>query len=126
VRPHRLIDLPLPPSVNAIYRKTRHGVHKSAAYRRWLINADADYLTSGRQPSWTAGPAKIVIEVVQGKGWRSRDLDNMLKPLLDWLVTRGMLADDSAAHVRRVEIYLSQTVLTTPSRVLIRITPATS
>jgi hypothetical protein len=50
----------------------------------------------------------------------------MLKPILDWLVTRGMLVDDSAAHVRRVEIYLSQTVLSTPSRVLIRITPATS
>jgi Holliday junction resolvase RusA-like endonuclease len=40
-----------------------------------------------------------------GHGWRSsRDIDNLLKPILDWLVRWNILAGDDCSVVRQILI----------------------
>jgi len=48
---------------------------------------------------------KVTITIHTGKGWRrGRDLDNLIKPILDWSVRYGLLMDDDWEHVPSVGI----------------------
>lgn len=48
---------------------------------------------------------KVTIAIHTGKGWRrGRDLDNLIKPILDWSVRYGLLVDDDWEHVPSVGI----------------------
>jgi Holliday junction resolvase RusA-like endonuclease len=90
-----IIDLPTPPSVNRIWRANRAGpkrVSISKEYESWKRSADALSMQLGqfRGLKTIVGKfeAEIILKRVQG------DLDNRSKGVLDWLQSRGVIADD--------------------------------
>jgi Holliday junction resolvase RusA-like endonuclease len=90
-----VIDLPYPPSVNRIWRANKAGpkaVSISPEYRTWKKHADGLALSMAqfRGVKTIVGPfeAKIVLKRQRG------DLDNRSKGVLDWLQSRGVIADD--------------------------------
>lgn len=90
-----VIDLPMPPSVNRIWRANRAGpnkVSKSAEYKSWLRSADALAMSTGqfRGLKTITGPFEATIILKRIKG----DLDNRAKGVLDWLQSRAVIADD--------------------------------
>jgi Holliday junction resolvase RusA-like endonuclease len=90
-----VLDLPMPPSVNRIWRANKAGpqrVSKSPEYRQWLAHADKVAMTTGqfRGLKMITGPFEATIVLHRQRG----DLDNRHKGLLDWLQSRGVIADD--------------------------------
>lgn len=96
-----IIDLPMPPSVNRIWRANRAGPKKisiSPEYAAWKRHADGLALSMAqfRGLKTIVGPfeARIVLQRQRG------DLDNRHKGVLDWLQSRGVIADDK--HCERL------------------------
>lgn len=90
-----VIDLPMPPSVNRIWRANRAGPKKvsiSPEYAAWKQHADRMTLATAqfRGLRTITGPfeAKIVLQRQRG------DLDNRSKGILDWLQSRLVIEDD--------------------------------
>lgn len=85
-----VLNLPFPPSTNAIWRSIRRrGVEKptvikSQEYRKWLIAADTAIMADGgmRGRATIDGPFTALIDLdISGS---TGDLDNRIKPLLDY------------------------------------------
>lgn len=96
-----VIDLPTPPSVNRIWRANRAGPKKvsiSPEYKAWRDHADRMSVATAqfRGLKTIVGPfeARIVLQRQRG------DLDNRHKGVLDWLQSRGVIADDK--HCERL------------------------
>jgi crossover junction endodeoxyribonuclease RusA len=88
-----VIDLPLPPSVNRLWRSNRGRVHRSAPYAAWLKEPGWE-LVAQRPPHLTGGVSVSVSAGRPDKG--RRDLDNIAtKAVLDLLVAHQVIADDS-------------------------------
>ncbi len=102
------IWVPLPPSVNHIWRRGKGRTYLSRNYEAWLRVAQAITLDQvPRDP--IPGPIEVYLTCYQGKGWRDRkrDLDNMAKPCLDFLVRRRVIAGDDHTVVKRVVIQMA-------------------
>lgn len=89
------LDLPRPISVNRIWRANKAGdkaVSKSPEYRQWLLHADQVTLATAqfRGMKQVRGKFEALIVVERCRG----DLDNRAKGVLDWLQSRGVIADD--------------------------------
>ena len=85
--------LPMPPSVNAIWRKRNGRMVKSDRYKTWQRAAMNELLTQPRQK--VSGPVHIDISLpVDKRNSRRRDLDNHAKAVIDLLVTMGLMDDD--------------------------------
>ena len=89
------INLPCPPSVNAMYYNRRRGGGgrgriKSAKYRDWLRDADAYLMVQKRRLVPITGPYEVRIIVPRGRP----DLDNLNKAVIDFLVSRELTPDD--------------------------------
>lgn len=89
------LDLPMPPSVNRIWRAHKAGKHRislSPEYDRWKREADMLALSTGqlKDTQTILGPfeAHVVLKRVRG------DLDNRHKGLMDWLQSRAVIAND--------------------------------
>jgi Holliday junction resolvase RusA-like endonuclease len=94
------IDLPLPPSVNNLFinKRGRGGRVIAPRYRAW--KAEAEFALWQRAlplPAPIDRPVSVLIEI--GNKCRC-DLDNMAKPLLDFLVSMAILHDDNKRIVR--------------------------
>lgn len=100
------MKLPIPPSVNKIWRSNRGRVHRSKTYDIWVAQADAVAIEAGLlRTDVIAEKVSITITVARGKGFRrGRDLDNLIKPILDWSVRYGLLVDDDWEHVPDISI----------------------
>lgn len=88
------VTLPFPPSVNNIWRGGKGGRHYlSAKYKSWREAAAliAKSQTKGKQ---IKGPYALQINVSRPDK-RKRDLDNLLKAVVDLLVHVGVTSDDS-------------------------------
>lgn len=90
-----VIDLPIPPSVNRIYTRGRKGVCLSAAYARWLQEADVTVIEN-RQSCWKQGgtlkgPFAVNIEL---NNTHRGDGDNRIKALLDYAQSREYIEND--------------------------------
>jgi Holliday junction resolvase RusA-like endonuclease len=89
-----VIDLPMPPSVNAIWRSARRRVFRSKAYLDWLRAADAELMARRQMPKKKInGPfaAHVTLSRKHARG----DLDNHAsKVLLDFLQSREFIAND--------------------------------
>lgn len=91
----KTIKLPIPPSVNACYANNYGwgcGRYKTAGYCRWEREADNEMLIQRLRGKLTSGPACVTIRLPQHM---RGDVDNRIKPILDWMVSRELTADDS-------------------------------
>ena len=83
------VDLPAPPSTNALY-VMRDGLRrKTSVYQRW--RRDARLLLSGMRRLPPKTPLGVTIEVAVN---RTRDVDNLIKPIQDALQAAGVIHDD--------------------------------
>ena len=91
------IDLPMPPSVNSIWRVTRGGkVHKDRRYDRWITDAGWELVL--QKPRRFPGKVRIAILVRRGKF----DLDNMTKAPIDLLQRHGVIKNDKLVEALTV------------------------
>ena len=96
-RPGIELTLPFPPTVNTYWRRHGHIIHVSMRgrqYRKEVIS-----LVGGIEPY--AGPIAVAVEVYPPDR-RKRDLDNLLKSLLDSLAHAGAYHDD--CQIQRLSI----------------------
>lgn len=96
-RPILCIDMPLPPSVNALFVNLKHGGRaKSALYKKWIEEARWHVMMAWREagkPEWPADcPMSIRIEL--GLEGRRRDASNCCKAIEDLLVKNLPIPDD--------------------------------
>jgi Holliday junction resolvase RusA-like endonuclease len=87
------LDLPMPPSINALWRAGKGRVRRSLPYTQWIKRADA-HCMAGRtfhRHHAIAGPFKATILFRQGA---RGDLDNRAKAVLDWAQSRELVTDD--------------------------------
>lgn len=88
-----LIDLPLPPSVNQLYRNAPgRGRVKTDRYKTW-INA-AGWELKSQRPRRLSGSYALTM-LCERKDKRRRDLGNLIKAVEDLLVTHHVVEDDS-------------------------------
>lgn len=90
------ILLPFPPSVNDMYITGRI---LSGDYRAWKIEAG---MRLNRQHVGTV--TKRCVIQIDLDDTRRGDCDNRAKPVLDLLVSQGVIENDSKKHVQRVSI----------------------
>jgi Holliday junction resolvase RusA-like endonuclease len=85
------IVLPMPPSVNRCWANVEGvGRVRSTAYRRWSKAATQEL--QAQQAGAIPGKFAVVITATRTK--RKRDIDNLIKPILDLLV--GVVTEDDA------------------------------
>lgn len=87
---------PFPPSVNRIWRKnsrTTGGVYRSPQYLAWLKEA---WAMLPRPVPKVRGPYRMAVQAGRPDK-RRRDIDNIFKPLGDFMVGQGIVEDDSLA-----------------------------
>jgi crossover junction endodeoxyribonuclease RusA len=97
-----ILDLPVPPSVNSLYRNLAgRGRVKTARYKSWTV--EAGLLLRSQRPRRIKGPYALVIAVPVKI---VPDLGNLEKAVSDLLVAHQVVEDDRHAHsisLRRVE-----------------------
>lgn len=99
-----IYQLPLPPSVNAMFanllngRGKRPGRVKTSEYRDWCRRAGIHMLLQGPLRKIT-GP--VAIRIIVSENARG-DLDNRTKSVLDLLVHHQIIEDDSKRIVRKL------------------------
>jgi Holliday junction resolvase RusA-like endonuclease len=94
------LDLPLPPSVNKTRRVNWAGYR---GYKSWMKNADANLMMrhQNKQHSIIA-PYRITIEVDYSK--LQSDLDNIVKALIDYCVSRAFVPDDRKRFLKGIAV----------------------
>lgn len=99
------LQLPIPPSVNHMYRSKRGGqVYRSRRYVQWMEEA-ALMIQLTRKGAKINPPFKFIMTITSGKGWRKdRDLDNCLKPVLDLLTKMNIIKDDNCTLVNSLSV----------------------
>ena len=90
-----VLDLPFPPSVNAIWRKWRGGVYRSDRYKAWSQEAGQELMV--QRPGKTKGIYDLTLQF-RRKDARRIDIGNLEKPVSDLLVEHGVIEDDSLAR----------------------------
>jgi Holliday junction resolvase RusA-like endonuclease len=91
------IDLPLPPSANALFKNLKGGGRaKTRTYKAWRDEARYHVITAWRaagKPEW-ASEAPMQVAVRLGLRGRVRDAGNCLKAIEDVLVAELPIPDD--------------------------------
>lgn len=101
------IDLPIPISVNAIWRSNRGGVHRSEAYAKWQKEADALLLSQrGWRNKKITGKFTALLLLNERMMNQSSDGDNFMKAPLDYAKRIGLIVDDSIKYARQWTIKL--------------------
>jgi crossover junction endodeoxyribonuclease RusA len=94
------LQIGYPPSANKIWRRSGKRIHRSTQYVDWL-EAEGWNIINQRQGG-VSGPYRLAIFAVRPDR-RRRDIDNLLKPLNDLLVSVGVVDDDSDAQSIHLE-----------------------
>jgi crossover junction endodeoxyribonuclease RusA len=87
-----IVTLPIPPSVNALWRTWRGRVHRSKTYAAW--REAAGWELAIQRPARIPGPVTVTIAAGRPDR-RKRDVDNLPKAILDLLQAHQVIADDS-------------------------------
>lgn len=93
--------LPYPPTVNTYYTVARGRKilsKKGRAYKKEALG----WLLEQNVPKGSEGAYSVMI-YVRPPDKRRRDIDNLLKPLLDSLVDYGVIPDDSMIFDLRIQ-----------------------
>ena len=94
-----VLNLPIPPSTNNLFVSSRRGYRfKSRRYNAWLT--EAGWILKVQRAGRIAGPVQVVIRATPKR--RRRDADNLIKPLLDLLVSARVIEGDDWRVVRSV------------------------
>jgi crossover junction endodeoxyribonuclease RusA len=88
------LELPLPPSVNALTFNRKGGRSKTESYDAWLI--EAGVLLNQQKPGRIVGPYSLMAAFARPN--KSSDLANREKALSDLLVKHGVIEDDRFAE----------------------------
>jgi crossover junction endodeoxyribonuclease RusA len=89
------VTLTTPPSLNHAWVNVRgKGRVRSGSYRAWLNEAGWT-IRAARIPKITG---HVAVRIRAGVPSRRRDLDNIVKPLLDALTRFSVIQDDQFAH----------------------------
>ena len=99
------VEIPCPPSANALFIRMRGKTIKTATYDRW-ISAAGWLMKAARVQSM--GAARCMVEI-QAKANNRRDLDNFAKPIMDLLVSMGVIRDDRMSIVREIRLTVGET-----------------
>lgn len=86
------IKLQFPPSVNRLWKVAKGKVYRSADYEAWRAPAAWEARVQAG-PKKITGQFKLTAHFVRPDN-RHRDLDNLLKALLDALQHGGVIAND--------------------------------
>ena len=98
--------LSVPPSVNSIWVRGKWGSYKSRNYCDWEKHNITLFTT--KEALQLDRDVQITVKVVPGKGWRmNRDIDNILKPILDMLTLANVIKDDNSSIVKSVLVTIS-------------------
>ena len=89
------VTLPMPPSVNRLYRAWQGRVIKSREYREWL--GACQVAMRHQRPLKVFDPYVMTVEAVRPDK-RRRDLGNLLKATEDICKDIGMIEDDCLAE----------------------------
>ena len=95
-----------PPSTNNLFINVKKGRIPSQQYDTWKQEANIDWLR--QRPKPVAGPVNITMEFQEPN--RRRDIDNMTKAPLDFLVSRGVIEADDNSIVRKLNLAWSDDV----------------
>ncbi|HDR1273176.1 TPA: RusA family crossover junction endodeoxyribonuclease [Pasteurella multocida] len=93
-----VLELPFPPTVNTYWRRVGNSTKISEKGRKYA--RDIAWLTRGKRFPEDKR-ASVFVEAFMPDG-RKRDIDNLLKALLDSLVKAGVLVDDSIVDELRI------------------------
>lgn len=99
-----IYELPLPPSVNAMFanrsvgKQRARGRIRTEAYRKWREQAGLHILCQGPLRKM-AGSVNLRITISDGA---SGDIDNRCKAVLDFLVHHGIIEGDHKKIVRKI------------------------
>ena len=94
----------LPPSVNAIWRHTKGGkTYRTAAYMTWIRGEEWSVVPQLKTQHKFAGPVYITIAMKRPRS--NSDLDNRIKPILDFL--QHIAAIDNDKNVFGVNAFWS-------------------
>ena len=105
------LTLPWPPTVNTYYTVARGRKILSKKGRTYKLTCYKEILLQG-QPDMLKGPVSVFIRAYPPDK-RKRDLDNLLKPILDVLTNAGLYEDDSQVD----ELMIQRFNLKAPGRV---------
>ena len=86
------LELPIPPSVNALWRFGGGKVYRSAEYVAWIEAAGWELKT--QKPINI--PSPVAVRLKGGLPEKPRDLDNVAKAALDLLQAHGVIENDVA------------------------------
>lgn len=102
-------SIDVPPSVNNLFATVGKLRRKTPTYLRWIEGAGYFINVQMRRPENVAAggvpgtmPVRVRLGVPSNISKAFRDLDNMIKPVLDVLVTMRILAGDDMRYVRSV------------------------
>ena len=99
---HITLDLPIPPSVNRI-RRIDWGKYKD--HQQWRLRTDLFLTAHGPRPApvrQITGAYELRIQIPEALS--GIDLDNHCKALIDYLVSREFIPDDSRRYLRRLVV----------------------
>jgi Holliday junction resolvase RusA-like endonuclease len=117
------VEVPIPPSTNhlweIVFRRGRPTKVKTKQYQSWLEVAVLQLRVGlGKAPV----PACVAILIRGGKGWgKHRDIDNVVKAVIDALVHAELLQDDSCDFVHGVSVSYLQPIEGMPAGCFVRI-----
>ena len=92
-----MFDLPMPPSVWKLYQGHGKNRRKSKEYKAWIGEAGwmlIQQRNRAKRHKKMTGKIEVIIRAYRD-GNKGRDLDNILKSLLDLLTVTGTIEDDS-------------------------------
>lgn len=93
-----VLNLPLPPSTNKLYANVPgQGRVRTREYRRWSIAALNYSWLSKPQGGFPRFEGAFDIQITVALKMRG-DIDNRIKPLLDFLASAGIIENDKHAH----------------------------
>jgi Holliday junction resolvase RusA-like endonuclease len=108
------LDLPIPPSVNRLWRHGKGNTYRTPEYDQW--RHDAGWTLKAQKPPAFQG--WVSLKIAAGIPERPRDLDNIAKALFDLLVEHRVIDDD--ANVASFRLRWDRTVPTGRVRVEVR------